>query len=87
MITYMQNVLDLDRQVAQKFNYRCIIDFKRYDTLHHLIPTSLGGDDSEENKVPLCHDCHRRIHDGGAANWIDYLTDLRERRLEEFANR
>ena len=87
MITYMQNVSVLHQQIAQKFNYRCIICFRRYSALHEIIPKSLGGKVSEENSVTLCQDCHHRIHDSGAVNWIEYLTDLRIRRLEEFANR
>jgi hypothetical protein len=29
---------------------------------HHLIFKSHGGDDVEDNIVPLCHDCHMRFH-------------------------
>ena len=61
MITYMQNVSDSDRQVAQKFNYRCIICFRRYDVLHHIIPKSLGGGDGEENLVTLCQFHHQEV--------------------------
>ena len=25
---------------------------------HHLVPRSAGGDDTEDNIVPLCSDCH-----------------------------
>ena len=32
--------------------------------LHHLIRRSQGGDDVPENIVPLCGECHRRLHDG-----------------------
>ncbi len=87
MITFTQNVSGLYQRVAQKLNYRCIICFRRYDVLHHVVPKSLGGEDAEGNLVTLCQNDHHRIHDSGAINWIEYLTDLRIRRLEEFANR
>ena len=29
---------------------------------HHLIFKSHGGDDVEDNIIPLCHDCHMRFH-------------------------
>ena len=61
--------------------------FRRYDVLHHVVPKSLGGEDTEGNLVTLCQSDHHRIHDSGAINWIEYLITLRIRRLEEFANR
>ena len=30
--------------------------------LHHVVPLSLGGNDIESNKVPLCSLCHTLIH-------------------------
>lgn len=30
--------------------------------IHHIIPRSEGGDDSEENGIPLCFDCHAEVH-------------------------
>lgn len=30
-------------------------------TLHHVIPRGRGGDDLEDNLVPLCLDCHRSV--------------------------
>ena len=83
MITFTQNVSESDRRVLETFNYRCIIDFRRYDTIHHIIPKSMGGTDDDENKVPLCNHDHRRIHDSGATNWIEYLQDLREKRIND----
>jgi 5-methylcytosine-specific restriction endonuclease McrA len=85
MIIYMQNLSGLHKRVAAKFNYRCIIDFKRYSTLHHIVPRSMGGEDHEENLVPLCQSCHRKVHNTGAINWVRKLTDLRKKRLEQLA--
>ena len=75
--------LELKQIVAQKFNDRCIIDFKPYDLLHHIVPKSLGGTDDEDNLVPLCFDDHEKIHATGAVNWIEYLSNLRDKRLNE----
>jgi hypothetical protein len=39
--------------------------------LHHLIPRSRGGDDVEENIVPLCRTCHGLVSSYDArALWI-----------------
>ena len=37
--------------------YRC--------SAHHLIKRSQGGDDVQENLIPLCTACHVVLHDGG----------------------
>lgn len=29
--------------------------------LHHMIPICMGGDNSDENLVYLCHDCHKKV--------------------------
>lgn len=29
---------------------------------HHLVPRSLGGDDTDDNIIPLCHACHQDLH-------------------------
>jgi len=31
---------------------------------HHIIFKSQGGDDSLDNLICLCFDCHRAVHDG-----------------------
>jgi HNH endonuclease len=30
--------------------------------IHHIVPRSEGGDDSEDNGIPLCFDCHAEAH-------------------------
>jgi 5-methylcytosine-specific restriction endonuclease McrA len=59
---------------------RCIIDYKPAYTQHHILPKSLGGSDDESNLVWICHECHTKIHDSGAINWIDYLNKLKQER-------
>lgn len=34
--------------------------------LHHLVRRSQGGDDVAENIVPLCGECHTKLHAGNA---------------------
>ena len=29
--------------------------------IHHIVPKSEGGEDSEENGIPLCLDCHAEV--------------------------
>lgn len=29
---------------------------------HHVIPKCIGGDKLENNKVQLCADCHKKLH-------------------------
>lgn len=31
---------------------------------HHIKSKGAGGDDTEENLIELCGDCHRKVHDG-----------------------
>lgn len=35
-----------------------------YLEVHHLIPLAKGGDDTVENAVALCPNCHRKMHFG-----------------------
>jgi hypothetical protein len=57
---------------------RCRVCCQPYDlTRHHLVPVSLGGDDVDDNIVPLCGDgtrgCHGLVEDFRA----DYRHALR----------
>ena len=75
---------ELKQIVEQKFKSRCIVDLKPHSTLHHILPKSLGGLDEEDNLVPLCYECHDRIHKSGAGLWVGYLRKLRDKRLNEY---
>ena len=79
----MRKPSDSNKKLLERFKYRCIICFKRYSALHHIIPRSVGGEDNSENKVPLCQSCHRRVHNLGALNMAKELTNLRKKRLKQ----
>lgn len=32
--------------------------------VHHIVFRSKGGSDEPENLITLCHDCHKKLHDG-----------------------
>jgi 5-methylcytosine-specific restriction endonuclease McrA len=61
-------------------NNRCIIDSKPNCVEHHILPKSLGGKDTPENKVWLCAECHSNVHNSGATHWIEYLMELKDKR-------
>lgn len=41
------------------------VDKTPYLEVHHKIPLSEGGEDSIENSIALCPNCHRHVHYGG----------------------
>jgi 5-methylcytosine-specific restriction endonuclease McrA len=41
---------------------RCLVCGFRAEHCHHLYPRYRGGDDVLENLIPLCADCHRKVH-------------------------
>ncbi len=59
----------VDRSLAVKVyvrdEWKCRFCKSRENlTPHHLIHKSQGGEDSLDNLVTLCFNCHRLIHDG-----------------------
>lgn len=44
--------------------FRKKTDNSFYLEVHHCIPLSQGGDDSIENAIALCPNCHRKMHFG-----------------------
>ena len=42
---------------------------------HHIKPRSQGGEDTMENLILLCHDCHYQIHHGKVT---EYRKRLRQ---------
>lgn len=45
--------------------------------LHHAVPRSLGGDDVEDNLIPLCHDDHMEWEDRGP-RWSAIAAAIRQ---------
>ena len=35
-----------------------------YTNTHHIRSKGAGGDDTENNLIELCSNCHRKVHDG-----------------------
>lgn len=53
--------------------------------IHHIIPVSEGGDDSEENAIPLCFDCHADVHTSGSPKGRSYSAkELQEHKRNWF---
>ncbi len=54
---------ELCRQVLQRDGWRCQQCGSRTNLqVHHIQLRSQLGDDTEENLVTLCSDCHNRFH-------------------------
>lgn len=70
--TYPRNNI-LRTYVKERSGYSCEMpdctyvgfdknDGKKYVEIHHINPLSQGGEDSINNTVALCPNCHRKIH-------------------------
>ena len=67
-----------ERKVYEKYNY-CCAQCRSTDDLHILHKKSVadGGDNSLDNLMILCSDCHKKVHRGESTYVSNYLdTDL-----------
>ncbi len=58
---------DVKRRVLIEAGHRCAIPTCRSAVsvdIHHIKPVHEGGDNSPDNLIPLCPNCHRMVHDG-----------------------
>jgi len=54
---------ELHRQVLDRDNWQCqLCGFRKNLQVHHKEFRSHSGDDSEDNLITLCPDCHARAH-------------------------
>lgn len=51
-------------------------DGKPFLETHHIVPLSKGGDDSVENTVALCPNCHRKMHVLNLKEDVEKLIEL-----------
>jgi 5-methylcytosine-specific restriction enzyme A len=58
-----------------------------YLECHHIIWLSQGGEDSIENTVALCPNCHRKMHIVKADNDIDKLKTIASLRAKEVSQK
>ena len=59
-----QNYESLRREVLRRDGWRCQSCGSAKDLhVHHLVKRSKLGDDSADNLIALCANCHRRVHE------------------------
>jgi 5-methylcytosine-specific restriction endonuclease McrA len=68
-----------------KFKHKCLICRRPTGTIHEILPRSVNRNWMEEsNRVPLCTECHEKVHNTGAVKNAPMLRDLRDQRLQEY---
>lgn len=77
--------LEVQKYVLRLFKYRCVgiekTCGKYTTTVHEILPRSRGKIAYEPaNRIPLCADCHREVHDSGTGD--DMIQKLQNRRAE-----
>lgn len=65
----------LRRTVYRRDGYRCALcDSTRYLQIHHFCHRSLGGNDTAQNLITLCSDCHALAHGTVLRDWQKGVT-------------
>ena len=75
----------LKEKVKRKACFRCVICHQAFVEVHHIIPQSEGGDDSEDNAAPLCAGCHDLY--GGNPEKRRQIRQMRDHWYEEMEKR
>lgn len=52
----------LSKRLLKEYPVCEVCSTRRSELVHHIIPRSAGGTDSEENLLVVCRSCHERIH-------------------------
>ena len=78
-----QDDYEAQQYVLKLHNFRCVgVDracYKYTTTVHEILPRSRGKISYDvHNRVPLCAECHERVHMLGVSESM--ITKLRERR-------
>ncbi len=53
---------DVDKLLADTGRHCCICGILHNIQVHHIIPKEDGGSDDIENAIPLCPNCHDKVH-------------------------
>ena len=53
----------------------------RHLQVHHIKPRSKGGDNSEDNLLTLCRDCHEDVHQGRTGFMGTLMMELKNLNL------
>jgi 5-methylcytosine-specific restriction endonuclease McrA len=58
---------EVKEQLRAAANYQCVLCSEPQTQwlkleIHHLIPRSLGGSNDVDNLMPICPNCHSKIH-------------------------
>lgn len=81
----LKKIVGIDGRCLNCGSHTCL-------SAHHIIFLSAQGDDSLENLITLCFDCHRKAHDGFIRNGefvspkmfiIEVLEKIKIKRFEE----
>jgi hypothetical protein len=68
---------NIKRKVKERAHYRCCVCHNQWATeVHHIIPESEGGRDTEENAAPLCSNCHDLL--GGNPDKRKFIRENRD---------
>jgi len=76
---------DVKLKVKRKAHFSCCLCEGLYVEIHHLVPVSEGGPDTEDNAAPLCPSCHETY--GANPTKRKFITERREFWYEVCASR
>ena len=51
-----------DENYQNMFKLPCFVCGSRCEHRHHIIPLINGGINSSKNRIPLCRNCHIKVH-------------------------
>lgn len=79
--------LRLRKNILEKYRNKCIRCRKPTNIIHEIEPKSRRPKTwwKEDNRVPLCQECHLWAHKLGTKKSREELKKLQERRLKEYA--